>query len=52
MLQFVYDNIKVYKVWDLRVHLTEANPVGFVQYLHCISWTFSGYHVLPGVSVI
>ena len=49
-LRFVNDYIKLYNVWERRVHLTEASAIGFVQNLHCILWTFWGYRVQPGVS--
>ena len=52
MLRFVFDKIKLYNVPEHRVHLTQAIPTGFVQNVHCILWTFRGYHVQPGVSVL
>ena len=36
MLQFVYDNIKLYNVRERRVHLTKASPIGCVQNVQCI----------------
>ena len=42
----------MYNVREHRVHLTEASPIDFVQNVHFILWTFWGYHVQPGVSVL
>ena len=52
MLRFVYENIKVYSVWERRVHSTKANTLCVVQNVHCNFWTFWGNHVQPGVSVL
>ena len=52
MLRFVHDYITLYNVRERRVHLSEANPIGFVQNVHCIVLSFWGYHVQPGVSVL
>ena len=52
MLRLVIDNIKLYNVRERRVHITEASPMGFVQNVHCMLWTFWGYRVQPGVSVL
>ena len=35
-----------------RVHLTDASPIGLIQNVHCILWTFWGYHVQLGILVV
>ena len=52
MLRFVFDNIKLYNVRERRVNSTEASPIGCVQNVNCNLWTFWGYHVQTGVSVL
>ena len=37
----------MYNVRESGVHLTEAGPIGFVQNVHCLMWTFWGYDVQP-----
>ena len=49
---YMIDNTKLYSVLERRVHLTYANPIGFVQNVHCIMRTIWDYHVQPRVSVL